>query len=200
MHGYTMIQVCPDICRYTDIHTRDTLTQKQSNTLQNIVKCVTCTWTQEQITGKKMKISMDSPHTGWPPQHMIRCTRPPANSALACSSCRSVFHNSMGRGNGASSTLGLSVSVYYLESCFFPNSPNFSLNRVHMTFILEKLAFHPRRTLSIPKTTISLLLSCQLYTHLFSTICSTFTTIYSMYLLHARQTLGHGQGGHSQMK
>lgn len=149
---------------------------------------------------KKMKISMDSPHTGWPPQHMIRCTWPPANSALARSGCRSVFHSSMGRGNGASSTLGLSVSVYYLESCFFPNSPNFSLNRVHMTFILEKLAFHPRRNLSIPKTTISLLLSCQLYTHLFSTICSTFTTIYSMYLLHARQTLGHGQAGHSQMK
>lgn len=135
-----------------------------------------------------------------PPQHMIRCTRPPANSALARSGCRSVFHNSMGRGNGASSTLGLSVSVYFLESCFFPNSPNFSLNRVHMTFISEKLAFHPRRTLSIPKTTISLLLSCQLYIHLFSTICSTFSSIYSMYLLHARQTLGHGQAGHSQMK
>lgn len=111
---------------------------------------------------------------------MIRCTRPPANSALALSGCRSVFHNSMGRGNGASSTLGLSVSVYFLESRFFPNSPNFSLNTVHMTFTaIKKLASNPSRTLSIPKTTVSLLFSCQLDTHFFLTICSTFLTIVS---------------------
>lgn len=139
-----MIQVCPDICRYTGIHTRDTLTQKQSNTSQNIVKCVTCTWTQEQITGKKWRfqwtlhIQGDPPNT-WLDVHDHLPTLPLLALAVGLSSI--------------TAWAGEMVPPALLPECFcllswvllLPKQPQFFSQQGPHDFHFGKVSFSPKK-------------------------------------------------------